>query len=31
MVLGSAAKNYYPLLAENRKLHNELQELKGTT
>ncbi|KAG6421578.1 hypothetical protein SASPL_118135 [Salvia splendens] len=23
------AKNYHPLLAENRKLHNELQELKG--
>ncbi|XP_057770575.1 kinesin-like protein KIN-14K [Salvia miltiorrhiza] len=28
-VLGDAAKNYHPLLAENRKLHNELQELKG--
>ncbi|KAL8478753.1 hypothetical protein ACS0TY_030583 [Phlomoides rotata] len=28
-ILGDAAKNYYPLLAENRKMHNELQELKG--
>ncbi|XP_041996931.1 kinesin-like protein KIN-14K [Salvia splendens] len=28
-VLADAAKNYHPLLAENRKLHNELQELKG--
>ncbi|XP_047950627.1 kinesin-like protein KIN-14P [Salvia hispanica] len=28
-ILGDAAKNYHPLLAENRKLHNELQELKG--
>ncbi|XP_020554260.1 kinesin-like protein KIN-14P [Sesamum indicum] len=28
-VLDDAAKNYYSLLAENRKLHNELQELKG--
>ncbi|KAG6411149.1 hypothetical protein SASPL_129223 [Salvia splendens] len=28
-VLANAAKNYHPLLAENRKLHNELQELKG--
>ncbi|KAL1554800.1 hypothetical protein AAHA92_15318 [Salvia divinorum] len=28
-VLADAATNYQPLLAENRKLHNELQELKG--
>ncbi|KAL7114755.1 hypothetical protein ACP275_04G141700 [Erythranthe tilingii] len=27
--LDDAAKNYYSVLAENRKLHNELQELKG--
>ncbi|KAK6128118.1 hypothetical protein DH2020_038149 [Rehmannia glutinosa] len=27
--LDDAAKNYYSLLAENQKLHNELQELKG--
>lgn len=24
-----AAANYYHMLAENQKLHNELQELKG--
>ncbi|XP_073317006.1 kinesin-like protein KIN-14C [Primulina huaijiensis] len=28
--MDDAAKNYYSLLAENRKMHNELQELKGT-
>ncbi|KAL6494315.1 hypothetical protein OROGR_031115 [Orobanche gracilis] len=28
-VLDNAARNYYSLLAENQKLHNELQELKG--
>ncbi|XP_073295548.1 kinesin-like protein KIN-14K [Primulina huaijiensis] len=27
--MDDAAKNYYSLLAENRKMHNELQELKG--
>ncbi|CAI9786793.1 unnamed protein product [Fraxinus pennsylvanica] len=27
--LEEASKSYYSLLAENRKLHNELQELKG--
>ncbi|KAL2479081.1 P-loop nucleoside triphosphate hydrolase superfamily protein with CH (Calponin-like proteiny) domain [Forsythia ovata] len=27
--LEEAAKSYYSLLAENQKLHNELQELKG--
>ncbi|CAI9754124.1 unnamed protein product [Fraxinus pennsylvanica] len=27
--LEEASKNYYTLLAENQKLHNELQELKG--
>ncbi|KAK6128256.1 hypothetical protein DH2020_037994 [Rehmannia glutinosa] len=26
---GRCSKNYYSLLAENQKLHNELQELKG--
>ncbi|KAK4479291.1 hypothetical protein RD792_014802 [Penstemon davidsonii] len=29
MALDDAAKNYYSLLAENRRMHNELQELKG--
>ncbi|KAL6545475.1 hypothetical protein OROGR_009349 [Orobanche gracilis] len=28
-VLDNSARNYYSLLAENQKLHNELQELKG--
>ncbi|GFP94663.1 kinesin kp1 [Phtheirospermum japonicum] len=28
-ILDEAAKNYYSQLAENQKLHNELQELKG--
>lgn len=27
--LDDAAKSYYSVLAENRKMHNELQELKG--
>ncbi|XP_052179784.1 kinesin-like protein KIN-14K [Diospyros lotus] len=27
--LADASKNYYSVLAENRKLHNEVQELKG--
>lgn len=27
--LEHAAANYYHMLAENQKLHNELQELKG--
>ncbi|CAK9165839.1 unnamed protein product [Ilex paraguariensis] len=27
--LENAAENYYAILAENQKLHNELQELKG--
>ncbi|KZV16019.1 kinesin-4 [Dorcoceras hygrometricum] len=27
--MDDAAKNYHSLLAENRKMHNELQELKG--
>ncbi|XP_073128123.1 kinesin-like protein KIN-14C isoform X2 [Henckelia pumila] len=27
--MDEAAKNYHSLLAENRKMHNELQELKG--
>ncbi|KAL3639314.1 hypothetical protein CASFOL_017221 [Castilleja foliolosa] len=28
-ILDEAAKNYYSQVAENQKLHNELQELKG--
>lgn len=30
-VLENAAENYYAVLAENRKLHNEVQDLKGAT
>lgn len=29
--LADAAENYHSLLAENRKLFNELQDLKGAT
>lgn len=29
--LADASQNYYAILAENRKLHNEVQELKGAT
>ena len=28
--LMDAAKNYHTVLAENRKLYNEVQDLKGT-
>lgn len=30
-VLEKTAKNYYAVLDENRKLHNEVQDLKGNT